>query len=140
MCIRDRSMGLAFPCLCPFLWSNPSGSTRFFNCMSMMLICKSLAILFIWHCWAKNSWGEPKPLMAPAMGVLDVYKRQGEAPAVYAAYSDILHGLGHIIAETRAGKMCIRDSPCTGPAGFEPSSAGVKVLCLTAWRRPNKSG
>ena len=27
----------------------------------------------------------------------------GEAPAVYAAYSDILHGLGHIIAETRAG-------------------------------------
>ena len=21
-----------------------------------------------------------------------------------------------------------------GPAGFEPSSAGVKVLCLTAWR------
>ena len=65
-----QSMGLAFPCLCPFLWSNPSGSTRFFNCMSMMLICKSLAILFIWHCWAKNSWGEPKPLMAPAMGVL----------------------------------------------------------------------
>ena len=24
-----------------------------------------------------------------------------------------------------------------GPAGFEPSSAGVKVLCLTAWRWPN---
>lgn len=23
-----------------------------------------------------------------------------------------------------------------GPAGFEPSSAGVKVLCLTAWRWP----
>ena len=25
----------------------------------------------------------------------------------------------------------------TGPAGFEPSSAAVKVLCLTAWRWPN---
>ena len=24
----------------------------------------------------------------------------------------------------------------TGPAGFEPTTAGVKVLCLTAWRRP----
>ena len=23
-----------------------------------------------------------------------------------------------------------------GPAGFEPANAGVKVLCLTAWRRP----
>ena len=23
-----------------------------------------------------------------------------------------------------------------GPAGFEPASAGVKVLCLTAWRYP----
>ena len=23
-----------------------------------------------------------------------------------------------------------------GPAGFEPATAGVKVLCLTAWRRP----
>ena len=23
--------------------------------------------------------------------------------------------------------------------GFEPSSAGVKVLCLTAWRQPNGS-
>ena len=32
-----------------------------FNCMSMMLICKSLAILFIWHCWAKNSWGSQSP-------------------------------------------------------------------------------
>ena len=25
------------------------------------------------------------------------------------------------------------------PAGFEPTSAGVKVLCLTAWRRLNIS-
>ena len=25
-------------------------------------------------------------------------------------------------------------TPVTGPAGFEPASAGVKVLCLTAWR------
>ncbi len=25
----------------------------------------------------------------------------------------------------------------TGPAGFEPTGAGVKVLCLTAWRWPN---
>ena len=25
----------------------------------------------------------------------------------------------------------------TGPAGFEPTDAGVKVLCLTAWRWPN---
>ncbi len=24
----------------------------------------------------------------------------------------------------------------TGPAGFEPANAGVKVLCLTAWRWP----
>ena len=24
-----------------------------------------------------------------------------------------------------------------GVDGFEPSSAGVKVLCLTAWRHPN---
>ncbi len=24
-----------------------------------------------------------------------------------------------------------------GTAGFEPASAGVKVPCLTAWRRPN---
>ena len=23
-----------------------------------------------------------------------------------------------------------------GPAGFEPTDGGVKVLCLTAWRRP----
>ena len=27
-------------------------------------------------------------------------------------------------------------TPVTGPAGFEPASAGVKVLCLTAWRWP----
>ena len=25
-----------------------------------------------------------------------------------------------------------------GMAGFEPTTAGVKVLCLTAWRHPNK--
>lgn len=25
----------------------------------------------------------------------------------------------------------------TGRAGFEPTTAGVKVLCLTSWRRPN---
>ena len=25
-----------------------------------------------------------------------------------------------------------------GPAGFEPTDGGVKVLCLTAWRRPSK--
>ena len=25
----------------------------------------------------------------------------------------------------------------SGPAGFEPSNAAVKVLCLTAWRQPN---
>jgi hypothetical protein len=24
-----------------------------------------------------------------------------------------------------------------GTAGFEPANAGVKVRCLTAWRRPN---
>ena len=24
-----------------------------------------------------------------------------------------------------------------GLAGFEPADAGVKVLCLTAWRQPN---
>ena len=24
-----------------------------------------------------------------------------------------------------------------GPAGFEPTGDGVKVRCLTAWRRPN---
>ena len=24
----------------------------------------------------------------------------------------------------------------TGPVGFEPTNAAVKVLCLTAWRRP----
>ena len=24
-----------------------------------------------------------------------------------------------------------------GVAGFEPTNAGVKVLCLTAWRHPN---
>ena len=24
-----------------------------------------------------------------------------------------------------------------GMAGFEPTNAGVKVLCLTAWRHPN---
>ena len=26
--------------------------------------------------------------------------------------------------------------PLAGAAGFEPADAGVKVLCLTAWRRP----
>ena len=29
-----------------------------------------------------------------------------------------------------------RCSPVAGMAGFEPASAGVKVLCLTAWRHP----
>ena len=28
--------------------------------------------------------------------------------------------------------------PLTEHAGFEPANAGVKVLCLTAWRMPNK--
>ena len=27
--------------------------------------------------------------------------------------------------------------PLAGVAGFEPTSAGVKVPCLTAWRHPN---
>lgn len=27
-------------------------------------------------------------------------------------------------------------TPVVGPAGFEPTDGGVKVLCLTAWRRP----
>ena len=31
----------------------------------------------------------------------------------------------------------VRRSEClVGPAGFEPTDGGVKVLCLTAWRRP----
>ena len=26
-----------------------------------------------------------------------------------------------------------------GAAGIEPANAGIKIRCLTAWRRPNKS-
>ena len=29
--------------------------------------------------------------------------------------------------------------PVTELEGFEPSNAGVKVLCLTAWRQPNSN-
>ena len=30
------------------------------------------------------------------------------------------------------------DHGMAGVAGFEPTNAGVKVPCLTAWRHPNK--
>ena len=42
-----------------------------------------------------------------------------------------------LLLSTRRAYIC---SPITGVAGvdgFEPSDAGVKVLCLTAWRHPN---
>ena len=32
-----------------------------------------------------------------------------------------------------------RGTRLAGPAGFEPTGDGVKVRCLTAWRRPNIS-
>ena len=34
----------------------------------------------------------------------------------------------------------MRDNLLAGLAGFEPANAGVKVLCLTAWRQPNIQG
>ena len=27
-----------------------------------------------------------------------------------------------------------------GAEGFEPSNAGIKIRCLTTWRRPNRAG
>ena len=42
-----------------------------------------------------------------------------------------------LLLSTRRAHIC---SPITGVAGvdgFEPSNAGVKVLCLTAWQYPN---
>ena len=41
--------------------------------------------------------------------------------------------------ENRISAFCQKSGSLflAGPAGFEPSSAGVKVLCLTAWRWPN---
>ena len=46
--------------------------------------------------------------------------------------------LQKINKKTRNPSLCKRFSRLfsAGPAGFEPSSAGVKVLCLTAWRWP----
>ena len=44
------------------------------------------------------------------------------------------------IAQKRDRKLFHQKLSClflAGPAGFEPSSAAVKVLCLTAWRWPN---
>ena len=34
----------------------------------------------------------------------------------------------------------MRDNLLAGLAGFEPAYAGVKVLCLTAWRQPYIQG
>ena len=40
----------------------------------------------------------------------------------------------------KAGASAIPPHPLkAGPVGFEPTTAGVKVLCLTAWRWPNTS-
>ncbi len=39
----------------------------------------------------------------------------------------------HIVEKSTA-KQCFF---LAGAAGFEPTDAGVKVLCLTAWRRPS---
>ena len=41
-----------------------------------------------------------------------------------------------------AGQISLKKTPCgvffvVGTAGFEPADSGVKVRCLTAWRRPN---
>ena len=39
--------------------------------------------------------------------------------------------------ESEAGVLPIRLRGMAGVEGFEPSNAGVKVLCLTAWLHPN---
>ena len=49
----------------------------------------------------------------------------------------IVFGIFYIFIHTKI--PCSRfttGNSISGPAGFEPSNAGVKVLCLTAWRRP----
>ena len=33
-------------------------------------------------------------------------------------------------------RCATRNAGLVGPAGFEPTGGGGKVLCLTAWRRP----
>ena len=40
---------------------------------------------------------------------------------------------------TSADATFSRHKKMAGAAGFEPANAGVKVPCLTAWRRPTKT-
>ena len=41
-----------------------------------------------------------------------------------------------LMIKTKTPEREIRSGVLVGPAGFEPTDGGVKVLCLTAWRRP----
>lgn len=40
----------------------------------------------------------------------------------------------------RFGKVCGIDECVAGAGGFEPPYGGIKIRCLTAWRRPNAPG
>src|SRR2546423_10069442 len=41
---------------------------------------------------------------------------------------------------TSFGKFLRRPECLAGAGGIEPPNGGIKIRCLTAWLRPNKSG
>ena len=57
--------------------------------------------------------------------------RAGTNPAKAFLFSSII-GRG-----TPTGDRCPRLTCLAGVAGFEPANAGVKILCLAAWRYPH---
>jgi hypothetical protein len=40
--------------------------------------------------------------------------------------------------KSRRERYIVRDD-VAGVAGFEPTNAGIKIQCLTAWRHPNEN-
>ena len=54
-----------------------------------------------------------------------------------SAISDLGEAPRNAALSARCGKVCGSGECVAGAGGFEPPHGGIKIRCLTAWRRPN---
>ena len=77
------------------------------------------------------------------MGRKDTQQKTGpKVILIFFATARTLHRLGALCDQSSA--LCLlvfkrfkQVHRLAGAPGFEPGYAGIKTLCLTAWRRPN---
>src|ERR1700724_836372 len=88
---------------------------------------------------ANRSLSAIEPVSATAKRKLE-NGEQRPAPETFPARAEIPKIAGQRLGRASLTRGNVADSHTPGnstPEGFEPLHGGIKIRCLTAWRRPN---